>query len=216
MKKFIARFIIFAVFAALVVIATVGAIQPTITTTTAQMAVSTVTYKQDLSRIRATDDEDYADLTAATTTLFEGSLGDFANKPTSDIKVIKRDNAVVEIYMCGTNAENDTFGYVIKGCSITNGPIEVLGHGTATLGSQDVVLYPHDGSTATNAYWVDTFSHTDGKCAAETTDMSAVDGVATLRIDVMNIYWLWVDIYTADGSTGTEAGDVTVYISIVN
>ena len=42
-----------------------------------------------------------------------------------------------------------------------NGPAEIVAYGTARTGTQAVVKWPHNNSTATNAFWCDTIVITD-------------------------------------------------------
>ena len=92
-----------------------------------------------------------------------------------------------------------------------NGPQEIICTGSGTLGAQAVVLYPDDNATATSAYWVDTFDITDNWSTSVAVQGGALDYIDTLTFAPGRLKWIWVYIYTADGSTGTEAGDVTAY-----
>ena len=56
----------------------------------------------------------------------------------------------------GTAAADKDMAWRLLAWKNENGPAEIVAYGTATTGSQAVVTYPHNGATATNAYWCDT------------------------------------------------------------
>lgn len=172
----------------------------------------------DLGLLRDTANEDFEDKAAAIAGLAAGATGDYANKPTTDIFPVPLGATAATVYASGTNAANDSFGWVLSGYVTINGPKEIIATGTATLGTQAVVLYPHDSTTATSAYWVDTFTvaennwRTSVGVVTQNQGSGALNYIDTITFDPLNLAYLVFDVYTADGSTGTEAGSVTAYI----
>jgi len=164
-----------------------------------------------LLRTEADEDSDALDLTTE---------GDFANKPSSAVQLPVMDDGTghggntVEIFFAGGSAANKTFTYKVYGWRRTNGMARMIATGTGTLGTQAVVKYPDSGSTATSKFWADTLSVTGRWLkTVSSSDETGNNEVATLQFDFCGYEWLWVEITDADGSTGDEAGDVSVYYS---
>jgi hypothetical protein len=93
---------------------------------------------------------------------------------------------------------------------------ELVAYGTGTLGTQAVVKYPHNGETATDRYWADTFVITKDAWLSTT---SAIDNggdnrVAKLKFAANGYKYFYCEITDADNSTGTEAGNITVYYAL--
>lgn len=175
----------------------------------AYRALDTVHSSYTLLRAEADEDSTTLDLT---------TKGDFANKPSSVIQLRARDDGLghggnaIEITFCGGDAANDTFTYKLYGWRRINGPARMIATGTGTLGTQAVVIYPDSGATATNKFWADTLTVTArwlGTVAS--TDTTGNNEVASLQFDFYGFEWLYCEITSADGSTGTEAGDVSAY-----
>jgi hypothetical protein len=123
-------------------------------------------------------------------------------------------------YFCGGSAADKTFGYKIWAWKFGGGMAELIAEGTGTLGTQAVVKYPHNGQTATNRFWADTLSISDGGQGTPETFQIA-DGTGTNRCAKIYGYncgyeWIYCEITDADGTTGTEAGWITVYWSYFN
>jgi len=159
--------------------------------------------------LRAEADEDTAlDLT---------TKGDWANKPAAAIELkanlnYERDVQNIAIAVCGGDAANDTFSWRWLAWSAGRGPARILGNGTGILGTQAVTKYPHDANTATNKFWADTLTVTnDYTTTGIYTTTAGGNSVAELATDMQGYNWTMVEITSADGSTGIEAGDVTVY-----
>lgn len=161
--------------------------------------------------LRTVTDEDTAiDLT---------SEGDFANKPAAAIKFgtadtgAGRENTIV-LAFCGGDSANDTFTYKVYVWRSTNGPAEPVCTGTGTLGTQAVVLYPHNFSTATSKFWADTLTVTARWLkGVKTTDSSGNNEMAKIAFDGCGVEWLYVEITNIDG-TG-EATDISIYRSFM-
>lgn len=143
--------------------------------------------------------------------------GDFANIPSGAIQLRVRDDGLghggngIEVTFCGGDAANDTFTYKLYGWRRINGMARMIATGTGTLGTQAVVLYPHDSSTATSIFWADTLTVTERWTASvESSDTTGNNEVASLQFDFTGYEWLYCEITNADG-TSTEAEDVSAY-----
>lgn len=173
---------------------------------------SQTTYQYGYEVLRAEADEEASTLNLTTS-------GDFANKPSGAKQLLSNNQSntvinAVELAFCGGDAANDTFSYTVYAYRRTNGPATFVCSGVGTLGTQAVVKYPHSGATATSKFWADTLTMTDRWLKnVETTDSSGNNQVARIWFDAVGYEWIYVEITNADGATGTEAGDITVYYS---
>ena len=158
---------------------------------------------------RAVGDEDASpiDLTTA---------GDFANKSSGAQQIVQgmRTSAYLDIALAiaAGSAENKILTWRLFTWAIANGMAQQVAYGTATTGTQAVVKYP-DGTTATNIFWCDTIVVTSYAWpkAVKATLGQANDSVAMITLDMLNWSWWFMQIEDADGSTGDEAGDVSVW-----
>jgi len=171
---------------------------------------------RDWSVLREAADEDASpiDLTAE---------GDYAQKPSSAIQIVHLPSIYyasgysyydtdIALAIAAGSAADKTLTWRLFTWSIANGMAQQVAYGTGTTGSQAVVKYP-DGTTASNIFWCDTIVVTGYSWpkAVKATPGSGNDSVAMITLDLLNYsYWL-VQIEDADGSTGDEAGDVSVW-----
>lgn len=144
--------------------------------------------------------------------------GDFAQKPAAAYE-IKGDGAGtnarnVQLIFAGGDTANETFSWKVYAWRNGNGPAELVAYGTGVLGSQAVVKYPHNGAAATSRYWADTLVVTDGSRWPKTvysTDETGNNEAAKLVFATLGYKYFYVEITSADGETGSEAGWVSVY-----
>ena len=148
------------------------------------------------------------------------SEGDFAQKPSGAIQLKARNDgeghggSAIEVIFAGGSAAGKTFTYTLYGWRRTNGPARFIATGTGTLGTQAVVKYPDTAATATSKFWADTLSVTGRWLkAVSSSDTSGNNEVASLQYDFCGYEWLYVEIQSADGTTGSEAGSISVYYS---
>ena len=114
--------------------------------------------------------------------------------------------------ICGGAANDDKFSFTVVGWSRTNGPLQVLVHGDGIIGTQDVVLYPDDSATATNAWWVDTINlDATDKWRIINVYNSGNNEICELVIDLAGIEWVQFVVYDADDEAEGEADPITVY-----
>ena len=114
----------------------------------------------------------------------------------------------------GGSAANKTFTYDIFAWSNENGPAHHLINGTGILGTQQVVKYPHNKDTATSKFWADTIVVTwDNvlKGVESTEESTGRNSIAEVWFDASGFRYFFPQISDADGSTGTEAGDIAVW-----
>jgi len=188
------------------------------------MNLTTLSQKLRIARNEADEDSTLLDLT---------SKGDFANKPSvlGDTGVgvidILADEVVsvfeslssetrvngIEFIFCGSSAAAKTFGWRLLAWRNLNGPARLFAVGTGELGTQAVVTYPHNGATATNRFWADNLVVTweNWPKDVEATDTGNSNSVASVWLDDCGYRYFKVEITDADGTTGTEAGDIASY-----
>ena len=146
---------------------------------------------------------------SADTPLDLTSAGDFANKPATAVEIpanVAQGSTAnyIQIIVCAGDAADDTLRWRLLGWRAENGPAEIIAKGTtdALLGTQAVVKYPHNGATATNKFWVDTFvvdNYYWGKQVIAT-DPSG-NSVAKLILDIFGYKWIMLEI--TDGSSSS-------------
>ncbi len=125
----------------------------------------------------------------------------------------------IEFMFTGGSAANKTFGWRILAWRI-KGPARLAAVGTSILGTQAVITYPtvpgfNDSApvAATNKFWANTLVVTNENWLkeVEATDVGSFESVASVWLDDAGYRFWKVEITDADGSTGTEAGDVAVW-----
>ena len=108
-------------------------------------------------------------LAGADTSIDLTTVGDFAQLPSDVLDLFKADivspiaapvfaesvvNGICFIF-AATAAHTKFIDWRLIAWRNSNGPAEIVANGTAETGTQAVVTYPHNGATATNAYWCD-------------------------------------------------------------
>ena len=183
------------------------------------MNLTTLSHKIRIARNEANEDSSLLDLT---------SEGDHASMPSelgatgtgvidvlSDKYAGETETEVngIELYFCGGSAAGKTFGWRILAWRNCNGPARLAAVGTGELGTQALVTYPHNGETATNKFWADNLVITWSNWPKdmEATDTGNSNSVASVWFDFSGYRYFKVEITDADGSTGTEAGNVAAY-----
>ncbi len=152
---------------------------------------------------------------------------DFAQMPTATLDLQRRDlfnpndlntsaNLVqngVAFSFSGGSAANKTFTYDIYTWGNENSPARLQVSGAGVIGTQQVVKFPHNGVTATGRFWVDTITITYQNTLkeAKSTDTTGNNTISELWFDITGLRYIFIQISSADGSTGTEAGDIAVY-----
>ena len=123
------------------------------------MNLTTLTHKLYVARQEAAANTTFSDTLA--------TKGDFANKPSTSIDVldvIRLDplaNTVkdpkhfaiseingITVSFAGGDANDDAFTWTIFAWKNENGPATIVGNGTGILGSQAVVVWPHNPGVA--------------------------------------------------------------------
>ncbi len=183
--------------------------------------LGTISHKMNVARLEANEDASPLDLTTA---------GDFASKPTGTLDLFERsvfttDKQItpvkaelvpngIEFNFSGGSAAGKTFTWKLYAWRNENGPAKYGATGTGELGTQAVVKYPHNGLTATNKFWADKIIvtwHNWPKEIESTDEDGNSNSVGSLWMDDAGYRYWFFEIADADGSTGTEAGDVAVW-----
>ena len=154
--------------------------------------------------------------------------GDFAQKPTTALDLIVidlfdpklpqplgelRQNGVAFSFS-GSSAANKTFTYDIFTWANQNGPAKQTVNGTGILGTQQVIIYPHNNeATLTTRFWADTLTVAweNHLKEVESTDTIGHNTMAEVWFDMTGLRFIFIQISDADGSTGTEAGDISCF-----
>ncbi len=154
--------------------------------------------------------------------------GNFAQMPSTALDLQKVDlfsprevkhlaemkqNGVAFSFM-GSSAAAKTFTYDIFTWGNENSPARHAVSGTGILGTQQVIVYPHNNdATVTDRFWADTLTVTweNWPKEVESTDEVGHNAVAEVWMDDTGSRYWFIQISDADGSTGTEAGDISVF-----
>ena len=169
--------------------------------------------------IRALDNQDAAnDIDNATTPVLDldGAAGDFASKPSGAFQITSSNRGISKggawiFAICGTDDVDEDLDFDVVGWAKRNGMAQVMCQGTGILGSQDVVLYPDTGATATAAFWADTIVVTDKSNWPGYIGVfdSGNNHVCIVVLDMTGIEWVQWLFHDTDG--GSEATSVAVY-----
>lgn len=177
--------------------------------TLALTTLDTVHVEYILLRAEANENASVIDLTTE---------GDFAQKPAGAVQLKAKDDGTghggnaLEFVFCAGAAAEKNFTYKIYAWRRGNGMARMVATGVGTLGTQAVVKYPHNGATATLKFWADTLTVTSRWMkTVYSTDTTGNNETASIHWDGGGYEWFYVEITLADGSTGTEAGNVSVY-----
>ena len=154
--------------------------------------------------------------------------GNFAQKPSTALDLARKDLFVprdgqkfgelvqngLAFSFSGSGAAGKTFTYDIITWSIQNGFAKHSVNGIGTLGTQEVIVYPHNNeATTTDRFWADTLTveWENHPKEVESTDTIGHNSVAEVWFDGTGIRYVFIQISDADGSTGTEAGDIACF-----
>lgn len=123
----------------------------------------------------------------------------------------------MEFLFSAGSAADKTFTATLYTRASDTAPIRRVMSLACITGTAQVVAYPHNQSTATSKFWADTITVTSYHTTAiATSDAAGGNAIASIAIDALNQkHFKWV-ITSADGTTGTEAGDVQVYVRFFN
>ena len=179
--------------------------------------LSTVSVGYDKVRVEADEDATVIDLAA------DG--GAWQNRPSGVYQIpVAREstseaNAIVFAIAAGIDGggdpDNKLLSWRLFAWKDVGAPAEYVANGTATVGTQDVYRFPDNvfPASGTARQWCDTIV-ISAQRYIKTVASSATTGsneIAKLSMDTVGYkYWYW-EISSADGTTGSEAGDVSVW-----
>ena len=152
----------------------------------------------------------------AATALDLTTKGDFANKPAGALDIFTLDVVTpkdapvfpespvngIRFLFCGDGGENATFDYRLLTWGNENWPAKIVATGVGTLGTQGVILFPHNNES-TSMTWADTVTVTldNWPKEIESTDTSGNNTVAELWMDGCGSrYWSMEITATSGGS----------------
>lgn len=185
--------------------------------------LGTISHALNVARLEGNEDASPLNLTTS---------GDFANKPAGaldlkELSVFETDKQTilgpailkpngVEFLFAGGSAAGKTFGWNLFAWRNDNGMARQLAQGTGELGTQAVIKFPHDSvSPVSNRFWADklivTSSTLNWLKPIKSTDTAGNNTVASIWTDNTGYRYWHIEITNADGSTGTEAGDISVF-----
>ena len=192
------------------------------------MNLTTLSHRVFVARTEA--DENGA--AGAPAVFLNATAGNFANKPASAVDILdpafldpttqtaKAVQIIAEskvngiaFSFTGGSAAGKTFTVDFFTWANENGPAKHTVNMTAELGTQQVVAYPHNGVTATNKFWADkmTIAWENHLKEVEATDTVGHNSVGEIWFDMTGLRYVFPQILDADGSTGTEAGDIACF-----
>jgi len=165
-----------------------------------------------LLRAEADEDASGIDLTTG---------GDYASMPDGAIELPGDATAglskKISFITCAGAAADKTYTVAYYGYMKDNGPAQRIMSVDYTTGTQAVVKYPDTAAAATDKFWSDTATVTSYRSAlAGKNDCEGNNGVAEVVIYSGGFNKIWSEVSGADGVTGDEAGDVSVYYCIRN
>jgi len=187
-------------------------------TIAAVFAAPVETVQQGYVKIRTTENGDEADLVVLTTE------GEWDARPSGIWRVPSSRNdesnanalslAFAAGIDAGTTADAKTFSWKLYGWKGQWQPAEYIALGTGIYGTQDVGRLPDKTLHLTGDLrnWADTLVITT-QYFPQTLAVSTVgsNSICKLSFDVAGYEYIYVEITSADGTTGTEAGDTTVW-----
>lgn len=166
-----------------------------------------------LRLVRADGGEDFASAAAVVVSLL--TAGDAGNRSATawDIGANAELTSVnAPKFYFAAEAADKTFGATCVAYAATNGPGQIVCTIAATTGNQEMVKWPNS-KISVDRFWVDEVVVTSywPKTVTVGSSGGGDNGVACLWFDGMGSrYYKWY-IWTADGTTGTEAANVSVW-----
>ena len=162
-------------------------------------------------KMRTEADEDAATIDLA------ADGGAWKNRPSSDVLSVSDDVDYVSMIFAGgidagTDPDDTTFSWKLYAWKDQNCPAEYVAYGTGTIGTQDVVLFPDGKGSSGARQWADTIAITDDQWVGvvDVVD-SGSNRVCKLKVQTRGYKYFYIEITDADGSTGTEAGSISIW-----
>jgi hypothetical protein len=171
-----------------------------------------------LKILRATARED-PNTGIGSVAITQATAGDYDSRPTvaNGLKIIdetglmRTNKKYIGVLACARAAADKTFTVNYWLWFAGRGPAIKAVSVDYTTGTQKVVVYPHTGVAVSDSYWADSGTVTSGLPVTIGENASGVNGVKIIVFDAMGADAIYAEVLNADGTTGAEAGDVTVY-----
>lgn len=170
--------------------------------------------------------------TGAEDTLLDlATAGDFAQRPTTGVLDLLKDNLEwtdnstetpalthdlqangVEFYIAGSTAAGRNALWYLTAWRNENGPAKRVAEGTITTGTQAVVRWPHNGVEVANTFWCDTITITNENWVkeVEATDDGSLNSVASLWMDAAGYRFFMFEFRTTEADA-TALTNLTAY-----
>jgi len=178
---------------------------------------SQMVVQQPWQLLRAEADEDPNALIGSTV-VTQDANSDFAQKPANAVQLKTADGlsavgTAIGFAACAGSAADKTFTVTYWAWRPENGMAQEVCSVAYTTGTQQVVKYPHSKAAATNKFWADTAALTSYWYADKIsrTDYEGNNGMSVVMIVLYGEAWIYPVVSSADGATGAEAGDVSIY-----
>lgn len=148
--------------------------------------------------------------------------GTWDNAPASKVRLyeIQEGSYVNELQLifaggidAGTDPNNKTFSWKLWAWKGENCPAEYVANGVGTIGTQDVETFPDGTSESAARSWADTLRVLNQRFVRTVTssDSTGNNEIAKLNVDTAGYPYWYVEITDADGTTGDEAGAISVW-----
>lgn len=166
--------------------------------------------QEEWQQLRAPANEDASPIDLTTEGDFEQIVSGAIEIKSNDHNVLTANDIFIAIAAGPAHSKTLTWRYFAW--AKQNGMCQQVAYGTAETGSQAVVKYPN-GETATNIFWCDTMVVTAYSWlkAVKATPGGGNDSVGMISLQTFEWPWWFMQIEDADGATGAEAGDVSVW-----
>lgn len=162
-------------------------------------------------RAEANEDATAIDLTTGTA---------YASMPATAVKIPRYNSSSghgtsIVIVACAGAAADKTFTVVLYGWRLKNGMAQRIASLACTTGTAAVTTYP-SGGAATLKFWTDTIVVTSYRSTSVyALDNAGGNAVAEVVVVDDGYDYIYAEVSGADGSTGAEAGNVSLYFAMV-
>jgi len=144
----------------------------------------------------------------------------YASMPASAVKLPRYSASTghgtgIAIIACAGAAADKTFTVKLFAWRFKNGVAQRLASIACTTGTAGVVTYP-SGGAATLKFWADTATVTSYRVGSVySVDGEGGNAVAEIFVVDDGFDYIYAEVSGADGSTGAEAGNVSLYFAMV-
>ena len=174
------------------------------------------TLSHKLNVLRVVSPENGASNPDSLTVLDLTDSGNFGNMPESAVDLQPKMRGELQqnglaFMFAGSGGENKTFEYRLFTWGNENWPVKQVCYGTGTLGTQNVVAYPHNSASVSTLYWADTLTVTWFNWYKEvaSTDTTGHNTMAEVWLDGLGHRYWYTEIITT--GTSDPATNIVAY-----